>query len=352
MRPRLALTLLMLGLSGSPLRAQESNLPPGDDRPLLRLEGGGPAGNVTALAFSPDGKRLFAAGFDKVVRVWALDDRTGTFQLDGTSSYRVPIGPGTRGAINALALSSDGNWLAVGGLGVVRGGVEFHNDFGKLWPSLGFMTDVMRLDEGLIYVFHTGKRDLRLLRGHTGAVESLAFVPPREGKPLLLVSTAGGWDATALKKTGEVRTRGPAGPKISARLGCFSHRREAEGLARRSRLGRQVPAAVGPRRRGPEALQGAGRFIQHSPGAAPGCEESLDHELPRGPQRPLAGVGRERAGAHGGAQPSCGFQQRRRRLLSPQGAGVRRDQGGTTRGPRHPQPYGAKESGSGFSPDG
>src|SRR4029077_10082041 len=46
--------------------------PQADDRPLLRLEGGGPTTFVTSLAFSPDGQTLYAAGFDKVVRVWKL----------------------------------------------------------------------------------------------------------------------------------------------------------------------------------------------------------------------------------------------------------------------------------------
>ena len=40
-------------------------------------------------------------------------------------SFRVPIGPGVSGAINALALSPDGRWLAVGGRSVMRGEADF-----------------------------------------------------------------------------------------------------------------------------------------------------------------------------------------------------------------------------------
>src|SRR5205823_14575562 len=95
-------------------------LPPGKKEPLLRLEAGGPTSYVTALAFSPDGKRLYVGGWDKVVRVWRLDGQ-GKFALD-QAAYRVPLGPGLGGAINTIALSEDGIWLAVAGMGVFRSG--------------------------------------------------------------------------------------------------------------------------------------------------------------------------------------------------------------------------------------
>src|SRR5438876_3719726 len=97
---------------------------PEEPAPLLQLEAGGPTAYVTALAFSPDGKTLYAAGFDKVIQVWNLDAGTGKFELD-PFAFRVPIGSGTDGVINSLAVSPDGEWLAVSGLGVFRGGAEF-----------------------------------------------------------------------------------------------------------------------------------------------------------------------------------------------------------------------------------
>ncbi len=96
-------------------------LPPGDNEPQLRLEPGGPTSLVTALAFSPDGDTLYEAGWDKVVRVWVQDAQADRFVLDPRATYRVPIGPGLDGVINALALSSEGTWLAVAGNGNVRG---------------------------------------------------------------------------------------------------------------------------------------------------------------------------------------------------------------------------------------
>src|SRR5687768_4475246 len=108
MRTRCALAALLLAAAASPSSAQKNQPAPGDLKPILRLEAGGPTSTVTALAFSPDGGTLYAAGFDKVVRAWALNDKTGRFELRPEVYFRVPIGPGTRGAVNALALSDDG----------------------------------------------------------------------------------------------------------------------------------------------------------------------------------------------------------------------------------------------------
>jgi WD40 repeat protein len=184
------LTLLLLADSGA--GADVPLLPPGDKEPLLRLEAGGPTSFVTALAFSDDGQRLYAAGFDKVVRVWVRDAQSGRFTLDPVS-YRVPIGPGLDGAINAIALSDDGTWLAVGGLGIVRGGAGFRKP-GLVLEETAGLTMPMRLDRGTIYVFNTRTHAVRILRGHRGPVLAMTFAPTREGKPPLLLAAAREWD--------------------------------------------------------------------------------------------------------------------------------------------------------------
>src|SRR5438128_1332439 len=168
------LALLLLVLTGASVHSQAPILPPGEKEPLLRLEAGGPTAYVTALAFSPDGKLLYVGGWDKVVRVWRLDAQ-GKFTLD-QAAYRVPLGPGLGGAINTIALSDDGVWLAVAGTGVFRGAAGFRQQ-GWAFPSDGAVTPLMREDQGTIYLFNTKNQAVRLLRGHVGPVFSLTFAP-------------------------------------------------------------------------------------------------------------------------------------------------------------------------------
>ncbi|MCI0459726.1 MAG: hypothetical protein L0Z62_22475, partial [Gemmataceae bacterium] len=198
----LSLSVLVLVLMARATLAEAPLLPPGEKEPLFRLEAEGPTSFVTALAFSPDGTTLYAAGWDKVVRVWNLDARTGRFVLD-RAAYRVPLGPGMAGVINAMALSPDGTWLAVGGRGVIREGAGFRQP-GVILPKIS-VSEAMREDEGTIYLFHTRTRAVRLLRGHQGPVLSLAFAPAQPKKPPLLVSAASEWIRDTSRYAGVVR---------------------------------------------------------------------------------------------------------------------------------------------------
>src|SRR5438094_1071115 len=102
------------GLAQAPAAKPPAAVVPEEPAPLLRLEAGGPTSYVTALAFSPDGKTLYAGSWDKTVYMWRWDEARRQFGLD-PASWRVPIGPGLQGAVNAIAVSPDGNWLAVAG---------------------------------------------------------------------------------------------------------------------------------------------------------------------------------------------------------------------------------------------
>lgn len=177
------------------IAASAAAQPPGGKQPILRLDPGGPTACVTALAFNRSGTRLYGAGHDKIVHVWNRAD-SGRYVLDASASFHVPIGPGPYGAIHALALSEDGEWLAVAGRGPVPGMAGFQES--GIWiPGIDALDDDMRLYEGLIYVFRTRDRSVRrILRGHVGPVLSLAFAPPHGDRTPLLVSAGREWDRT------------------------------------------------------------------------------------------------------------------------------------------------------------
>ncbi len=200
MIPRSLLTLSILAIIASGVQAQE--LPPAGSV-VLRLEPGGPTSLVTGLAFAPDGKSLYVGGMDKVVRVWTRDDaKTPAWSLSDRA-IRVPVGPGAAGGIGALAVSPDGDWLAVGGLGVFRGGLDFHKP-GVVVPSSA-KTKEMLEDEGVIYAINLKSGAIKALRGHHEAVTNLAFAPAYDGKPPLLVSTGYKEEADESKDVGQVR---------------------------------------------------------------------------------------------------------------------------------------------------
>jgi WD40 repeat protein len=158
-------------------------LPGQAEQPIPQIEAGGPTSYVTSLAFSPDGLTLYAAGWDKTVQVWRRPHPLAPLQSDPVSTFRVPLGPGLNGAINALAVSADGRWLAVGGRSVVAGGSGFR-DVGRIIPATA-MTKQMKLDQGVIYVFDTQTREVRTLSGHYGEVLALTFATGSDDRPFL-----------------------------------------------------------------------------------------------------------------------------------------------------------------------
>jgi hypothetical protein len=157
---------------------------PGGMEPLLRLAADGPLSQISALAFSPDGETLYAAGWDKVVHVWV--HRNGAFHYDRDAAYRIPIGGGLDGGINAIAVSDDGRWLAVGGRGAKRG-VAGQRDTGFLLPGASLSEEAW-MDEGQIHVFEIATRRARTLRGHQGSVVALQFASGTAEQPPVLVS--------------------------------------------------------------------------------------------------------------------------------------------------------------------
>jgi WD40 repeat protein len=184
--------------------ADESLVPPRDGKPILQLDAGGPMAAVTALAFAPDGKTLYIGGYDKIVRVW-VRGKDGRFTQQKT--LHIPIGPGMFGLINAVAVSPDGQWLAAAGSGVVRESAGFGAN--GLFSPVRWFSPEMEKDWGAIYLFDLKKDGVTPLRGHREPVLGLQFLPKQTDTPQLLVSvgpkgkgamTVHLWDADAGKE--------------------------------------------------------------------------------------------------------------------------------------------------------
>ncbi len=202
-------TLALAVLAASAAARAPAPLPVLDDKPTPQIDALGPSAAVMALAFA-DGETLTGAGLDKVVRVWAL--REGRFVLK--TAYRVPVGPGNAGAVNAVAVSPDGTWVAIAGRAPIRGEAGFRQG-GVVLDAAALSAEQSR-DAGLVYVANTANpAGGKVLRGHRGEVRALAFAPAAAGKPPLLVSAAterdggrefGGlrlWDVAAGKSLAE-----------------------------------------------------------------------------------------------------------------------------------------------------
>ncbi len=81
----------------------------------LLLETGGPVGTIHSLRFSPDSRRLYAAGIDKQVHVWNLKDHANELSPKHTQYLRWEVSRADRGCIYAMDICPQGRRLAFGG---------------------------------------------------------------------------------------------------------------------------------------------------------------------------------------------------------------------------------------------
>lgn len=105
---------------------------PGTGRPVRRFDSTIP---LTAMAWTPDGKALYVGRADGCLLAWKADD--------GSTGAALPAGAGE---IRALAVSSDGSMVAVGG------------------------------KDRVLALWKVGS-DIRHLKGHTDGIFKMAFHP-------------------------------------------------------------------------------------------------------------------------------------------------------------------------------
>jgi hypothetical protein len=176
---------LAVAIFATTLSAQEEKpLPPPDRAPHLVLAHNGPPAPVRALAFSPDGSTLYVGGFDKQVRRYKFVDGKWTVQ----ESFRVPIGPGNAGVVNAIAVSPDGKWVAVAGRAPIRGENWTITDSGTGEDFRRFPAFQKR-DAGVVYLFDPNNPNGgKVLRGQASEVRALAFANPSPTQPVLVTA--------------------------------------------------------------------------------------------------------------------------------------------------------------------
>ncbi|MCC5603274.1 nSTAND1 domain-containing NTPase [Nostoc favosum] len=148
-------------------------------------------GMLESVSFSPDGKFIATASRDRTVKIWSLDGKKQSMEL------QEPQGEG----FNSVAFSPDGTLMATGSWDKTakiwsRGGKLLHTLMGhkKAVLEVAFSPDSQLLAtaswDNTVKIWSQDGKLLHTLQGHKDKVNSVTFSP--DGK---LIATVG-WDKT------------------------------------------------------------------------------------------------------------------------------------------------------------
>lgn len=160
-------TLLMLLLSGVAFAADVLNEPP--TAPILRIDPGEHTATIRRIATDAAGRYLVTASDDKTARVWDLKD--GRL----LTTLRIPIGSRREGMLNAVALSPDGQTVALGGWTQFNSGARSVSSEGIT----------------IFLVDRASGRLMRRLSGLPNAILHLAFSPDGRSLAAALLGKGG-----------------------------------------------------------------------------------------------------------------------------------------------------------------
>jgi WD40 repeat protein len=125
-------------------------------RSLVAEFEGGPEGDALALALTPDGEKLALGGYGKVVRIWDVRTRKRLHVLDTG-----------RGGSTELEFSADGRTLAVAGFGEPAASLWDVENGTRIGPSL---TTTAGRRTAMVDLSSDGRRLLLTLANGEGAV--------------------------------------------------------------------------------------------------------------------------------------------------------------------------------------
>lgn len=138
----------------------------GQPNAILQLRPDGPIARIHAMEFSADGKRLYAAGDEKQIQVWRVDN--DKFQRVHGESLRQMIGPGPLGSIHAMSVSRDQRYIVAGGIGTFEDHAGFSSG-GVMIPSVGWSEQTLA-QLGTVSLFDTTNNTVQRIKTHAGYV--------------------------------------------------------------------------------------------------------------------------------------------------------------------------------------